>query len=145
SGAARVAKAAPDGYTFVLGSVGTHAQNQSIYKKPAYNAATDFAPVVLIAETPLIVTARKSLPADTLPEFIVYAKTHQSEMQFGSAGTGSANHLACVLLNAAMGVNITHVPYRGGEPAMQDLIGGRIDYVCNIITTALPQIEGGLV
>jgi tripartite-type tricarboxylate transporter receptor subunit TctC len=145
SGAYRVAKAAPDGYEFVLGSVGTHAQNQSLYKKPLYNAAVDFAPVVLIAETPLVMVARKDMPANNLPEFIVYAKANQAKMQYGSAGTGSANQLACVLLNASIGITVTHVPYRGGEPAMQDLIAGRIDYACNIITTAVPQIEGGLV
>jgi tripartite-type tricarboxylate transporter receptor subunit TctC len=145
SGAYRVAKATPDGYEFVLGSVGTHAQNQSLYKKPLYNAAVDFAPVALIAETPLIMAARKELPANNLPEFITYAKANQAKMQYGSAGIGSANQLACVLLNAAIGVTVTHVPYRGGEPAMQDLIAGRIDYVCTIITTGAPQVEGGLV
>jgi tripartite-type tricarboxylate transporter receptor subunit TctC len=145
SGAYRVAKAAPDGYEVVLGSVGTHAQSQSLYKKPLYNAATDFAPVALIAELPLVMVARNSLPADNLQEFITYARANQAKMQFGSAGTGSADHLGCVLLNAAIGINVTHVPYRGGQPAMQDLIAGRIDYVCNIITTALPEIEGKLV
>ena len=145
SGAYRVAKAAPDGYEFVLGSVGTHAQNQSLYKKPLYNAALDFAPVVLIAETPLVMVARKDLPANDLQEFIAYAKANQAKMQYGSAGTGSANQLACVLLNAAIGITVTHVPYRGGEPAIQDLIAGRIDYACSIITTAAPQVDGGLV
>jgi tripartite-type tricarboxylate transporter receptor subunit TctC len=145
SGAYRVAKAAPDGYELVLGSVGTHAQNQSLYKKPLYNAATDFAPVVLIAETPLVMVARKDLPASNLQEFMAYAKVNQARMQYGSAGTGSANHLACLLLNGAIGITVTHVPYRGGEPAIQDLIGGRIDYACTIITTAVPQVQAGLV
>jgi tripartite-type tricarboxylate transporter receptor subunit TctC len=145
NGAYRVAKAAPDGYEFVLGSVGTHAQNQSLYKKPLYNAATDFAPVVLIADTPLVMAARKDLPAGNLQEFIAYAHANQAEMQYGSAGTGSATQLACVLLNAAIGITVTHVPYRGGEPAMEDLIAGRIDYACSIITTSAPQIEAGLV
>jgi len=145
NGSNRVAKAVPDGYQFVIGSVGTHAQSQSLYKRPIYNAATDFAPVVLIAETPLVVIVRKSLPANNLAEFIAYAKANHANMQFGSAGTGSADHLACVLLNAAIGINITHVPYRGGAPAIQDLIAGRIDYSCFILPTALPQIEGGTV
>jgi len=145
SGASRVAKAAPDGYEFVLGSVGTHAQSQSLYKKPLYNAATDFAPVALVAELPLILVARKDLPANNLREFIAYARGNQAKMQFGSAGAGSADHLTCLLLDTAIGVNVTHIPYRGGQPAMQDLIAGRIDYVCNIITTALPEIQAGLV
>jgi len=140
-GSARVAKAPPDGYEFVLGHAGTHAQNQTLYKKPLYNAASDFAPVELIAEQPTVLVARKDLPPNTLPEFIAYAKANQAKMQYGSAGAGAANHLACVLLDAAIGVNVTHVPFRGGGPAMQELLGGRIDYMCNIVTTALPQIE----
>src|SRR6266581_1962647 len=126
TGSARVAKAAPDGYQFVLGNVGTHAANQTFYKTPLYNAATDFAPVMLIAQTPLVLLARKDLPANNLQEFIAYAKANQASMQFGSAGVGSGTHLPCVLLNLTLGLNITHVPYRGAGPVMQDLIGGRI-------------------
>ena len=142
TGAQRVAQAAPDGYQFVLGTVGTHAQNQTLYKKPLYNAVTDFAPVALIAEVPEVLITRKDLPANTLPEFVAYAKAHQDKMSFGSAGSGSATHLGCVMLDIAMGTKITHVPYRGTGPAMQDLTGGRIDFLCEIVTTALPQIQG---
>jgi tripartite-type tricarboxylate transporter receptor subunit TctC len=145
TGSARVAKAAPDGYQLVLGNVGTHAANQTFYKAPLYNASIDFAPVVLIAQTPLVLLARKNLPADKLPEFIAYAKANQSSMQFGSGGAGSASHLACVLLNSAIGVSVTHVPYRGAAPAMQDLIAGRIDYQCPDTPIAIPQIESGTV
>jgi tripartite-type tricarboxylate transporter receptor subunit TctC len=145
SGTARVAKAAPDGYEFVLGHAGTHAQNQTLYKKPLYNAATDFASVALIAEQPTVLVTRKDLPARTLPEFIAYAKVNQARMQYGSAGAGAANHLACVLLNAAIGINVTHIPFRGGGPAMQELLAGRIDYTCNTLTTALPQIEAKVI
>jgi tripartite-type tricarboxylate transporter receptor subunit TctC len=141
TGTARVAKAAPDGYQIVLGNVGTHAGNQTIYRNPLYNAATDFAPVILVVDLPLVLVARKDLPADDLQGFIVYAKTHQATMQFGSGGAGSATHLACALLNAAAGISVTHVPYRGGAPAMQDLIAGRIDYLCIDTPIALPQIE----
>ena len=144
-GAHRIAKAAPDGYQFVLGGVGTHAQNQTLFKRPLYNAATDFAPVALIAEQPLVLIARKDLPASNLQEFIAYAKMNQTSMQYGSAGAGSPTHLACALLNAAMGVNVTHVAYRGGGPAMQDLIAGRIDYQCPNAAAAIPQLEGRLV
>jgi tripartite-type tricarboxylate transporter receptor subunit TctC len=140
-GSARVAKASPDGYEFVLGHAGTHAQNQTLYKNPHYNAASDFAPVALIAEQPTVLVTRKDLPPDTLPDFIAYARANQAKMQYGSAGAGAANHLACVLLDAAIGVKVTHVPFRGGGPAMQELLAGRIDYMCNIVTTALPQIE----
>ena len=145
TGAQRVAQAQPDGYQVALGTVGTHAQNQSLYKRPLYNAVTDFVPVALIAEVPLVLIARKDLPAATLPEFIAYAKANQAKMTFGSAGSGSATHLGCVLLNTAMGTDITHVPYRGTGPAMQDLAAGRIDFLCEVISTALPQIQGGTV
>ena len=144
-GAAQVARAAPDGYQFVLGNTGTHAQNQTLYKNPLYNAATDFAPVMLIAQTPLVLLARKDLPADNLREFIAYAKTNQTSMQFGSGGAGSASHLACVLLNTAVGINVTHVPYRGAAPAMQDLIAGRIDYQCPDTPIAIAQIQSKMV
>ena len=143
TGMARVVNSAPDGYTFGLGTVGTQAQGQTLYKKPLYNAETDFAPIALLAEVPIILTVRKDLPVKDFKEFVAYAKANQSKMQFGSAGTGSATHLGCVLLNYVIGVNVTHVPYRGTGPAMQDLTGGRIDYVCEIITTAKPQVDGG--
>ncbi len=141
-GVNRVANAAPDGYTFLLGSIGTHAYNQTIYKKPRYNAVADFAPVALFAEQPMVLNARKDLPAGSLPEFIAYAKANSRKLQFGSAGAGTTTHLGCVLLNAAIGVNVTHVPYRGGGPAANDLIGGQIDYMCANMGGAVPLILG---
>jgi len=144
AGSKRVADAKPDGYTFVLGTVGTHAQGQTLYKRPLYNAATDFTPVGLIAEVPIVLIARKDLPANNLKDFVAYAKANEDTMKFGSAGAGSATHLGCVVLNTAMGTpKIIHVPYKGTGPAMQDLVGGRIDYLCEIISTAKPQIDGG--
>src|SRR5262245_3595953 len=113
--------------------------------EPAYHADTDFTPVAFIAETPIALIVRKDLPVNNFQEFIAYAKANQSKMQFGSAGAGSATHLGCVVLNSVIGVDITHVPYRGTGPAMQDLQGGRIDYLCEIINTAKPQIDGGTV
>jgi tripartite-type tricarboxylate transporter receptor subunit TctC len=145
TGSKRVADAAPDGYTFVLGTVGTQAQSQTMYKRPLYHAATDFAPVALIAEVPIVLITRNDLPVNNLQEFIAYGKANQGKMQYGSAGAGSATHLGCVLLNYLIGVDITHVPYRGTGPAMQDLQGGRIDYLCEIVSTAKPQIDGGTV
>jgi tripartite-type tricarboxylate transporter receptor subunit TctC len=145
AGAARIARATPDGYQFVLGNIGTHAENQTLYKHPLYDAASDFAPVALIAETPLVLIARKDLPVDDLPQFMAYARANQASMQFGSGGAGSATHIACALLNAAIGIGPTHVPYRGGAPALQDLMAGRIDYMCLDTPLAIAQIEANTV
>jgi tripartite-type tricarboxylate transporter receptor subunit TctC len=145
TGALRVSQGTPDGLTFVLGSIGTHALNQTLYKRPLYNAATDFAPVALIADVPLVLIARKDFPANDLPGFINYAMPQQSYMQFGSAGAGTSAHIGCVLLNQVIGVDVTHVPYRGGGPALIDLIGGRIDYMCNVLSTAVQPIASGQV
>jgi tripartite-type tricarboxylate transporter receptor subunit TctC len=144
-GASRVAKAAPDGNEFVLGNIDTHAYNQALYQKPLYNAVTDFAPVALIAEQPIVLIARQNLPVANLSEFTSYARTNQTTMKFGSAGIGSAAHLACALLNNAIGVSVTHVPYRGGAPAMQDLMAGRLDYQCPLAAIAIPHIKSGQV
>jgi tripartite-type tricarboxylate transporter receptor subunit TctC len=143
-GSARVAKAAPDGYQFVLGSR-ADAINQTLYKSPLYNLGADLAPAVLIADQPTVLVARKDLPVDDLPAFIAYARQNQRAMQFGSAGAGSTGHVDCALLNATIGVDIAHVPYRGGGPAMQDLIAGRIDYFCTLSGTVASQIESKLV
>jgi tripartite-type tricarboxylate transporter receptor subunit TctC len=145
NGADRVAKAAPDGYTFLQGTVGTQAQNQSLFKKPAYNSLTDFAPVALVVEAPLVLIARKDIPAKDMKEFVAYAKANKDKMQYASAGTGSAIHLGCALMNMVAELDVVHVPYRGANPAMQDLISGRVDYLCDIITTAKPQIDAGTV
>jgi len=145
TGSSRVAKAAPDGYTVLLSGSAVLAINQSLYKKPLYNAVTDFEHVALFADSARVVIARKDLPANTLAEFVAYAKANQARMQFGSAGAGSGMHVCAVLLNAAMGTKITHVPYRGSAPAMQDLMGGRIDFVAEQISTALPQIQSNTV
>ena len=143
TGSKRVSDAKPDGYNMVMGTVGTHAQAQTLYKRPLYNAQTDFTPVALLAQVPIILTVRKDLPVKDFKEFVAYAKANQSKMQFGSAGAGSATHLGCVLLNYLIGADITHIPFRGTGPAMQELTAGRIDYVCEIITTAKPQVDGG--
>jgi tripartite-type tricarboxylate transporter receptor subunit TctC len=145
NGADRVAKAAPDGYTFLQGTVGTQAQNQTLFKKPAYNSTTDFAAVALMIEAPLVLVARNDLPVKDMKEFVAYAKANKDKMQFASAGTGSAIHLGCALMNMVTGLDIVHVPYKGANPAMQDLMSGRVDYLCDIITTAKVQIDGGTV
>jgi tripartite-type tricarboxylate transporter receptor subunit TctC len=144
-GSLRVAKAQPDGYTMLIGNSGTHAFSQVLYKTPPYNSVTDFTPVGLATESPRILIARKDLPASNLQEFIAYVKANQGSMQFGSAGVGSGTHLPCVLLNMAMGVTVTHVPYRGEGPAQQDLMGGRLDYMCSTIQTGAALAAQGMV
>jgi len=141
TGALHVARAEPDGYTVLIGNSGTHAYSQALYVKPPYNSVTDFTPVGLVSESPRILIARKDLPVSNLQEFIAYVRANQSKMQFGSAGVGSGTHLPCVLLNTALGVNVTHVPYRGEGPAQQDLIGGRLDYMCSTIQTGAALVK----
>ena len=124
------------------GTVGTHAYNQTIYKKRRYDAIKDFTPVALFSEQPMVLEVRKDLAANTFPEFVALLKANGAKMQYGSAGAGSTTHLACSLLNAKIGVNVTHVPYRGSAPAANDLIGGQIDYLCGNLGAAAPLITG---
>ena len=143
TGTARLAKAAPDGYQFVFASVNSMAIVPNMHKAPLYNSATDFAPVGLVVEQPIVLITRKDLPPSSMQEFAAYVKANQGKMQFGSSGVGSGSHFACSRLNAALGVNPTHVPYRGSGQAMQDLIGGRIDYFCALGAAAMGPVEGG--
>lgn len=141
TGSSRVAKAAPDGYTVLLSGTSVMAMNQTLYKNPLYNAATDFVPVTLMTDSARVLITRKDFPADNFQDFIAYAKANGSKLQYGSAGSGSGSHVCALLLDAAMGTKITHLPYRGSAPAMQDMLGGRIDFIAEQISTALPQIE----
>ena len=143
TGALHVAKSDPDGYTLLIGNSGTQAFSQSLYKTPLYNSVTDFTPVGLATKSPRILIARKDLPVSNLQQFIAYVKANQAKMQFGSAGVGSGTHLPCVLLNMAIGVTVTHVPYRGEGPAQQDLIAGRLDYMCSTIQTGAALAKQG--
>jgi tripartite-type tricarboxylate transporter receptor subunit TctC len=145
TGADRVARAKPDGYEVLLGTVGTQAYSQTLYKNPLYSATADFTPVVLVAEQPLVLVVRKNFPAKSLKQFASYAKANASKLSFGSGGAGSATHLGCVLLNSTIGVNVQHVPYRGSAPALQDLMAGRIDYLCDAVSTELAAIKAGSV
>lgn len=140
TGTSRVAKAAPDGYHLVMGNVGTFAQSQWLYKERLYNAVTDFAPVALLTDESLVLVARKDLPADNLQQFIGYAKANQEKLHYASSGVGGSNHLACMLLNTTIGIEVTHVPYRNVVQGMQDVMAGRVDYDCLSLPLALPQI-----
>jgi tripartite-type tricarboxylate transporter receptor subunit TctC len=141
TGAARVAKATPDGYTLLLSGSAVLAIIPTLYKKPLYNAVTDFAHAALFSDSARVLLTRNDFPASSLNEFVAYAKANQAKMQYGSAGAGSGMHMCALLLDGAMGTRITHVPYRGSAPAMQDLIGGRVDFVAEQISTALPLIQ----
>jgi len=144
-GSGRVAKAAPDGYTFMIGNSGTHVYSQSLYKKKPYDSVADFEPVAMVTDSPRILIARKDLPVKNLQELIAHMKANQATMQYSSAGVGSGTHLPCALLNFTLGVNITHVPYRGEGPALQDVIAGRIDYMCTTIQSGAAQAKQGTV
>ena len=145
TGSARVAKAAPDGYQFVLGNVGTHAVSQTLSKNPLYNAVTDFAPVALVADLSLVLVARKELPAGNLPEFIAYVKANQAKLQFafGGRGLGDASRLRADQ-RGDRGQCHAH-PVSRRRPAMQDLVAGRVDYMCVDTPVAVPQIESGTI
>ena len=119
------------------------AQIPNFHKRPAYDPIADFEHVALFSDSARVLVARKDLPANDFKEFIAYAKANQEKMQYGSAGAGSGSHTCGILLDSAMGTKVTHVPYRGAGPAMQDLLGGRIDYITEQISTATPQIKGG--
>jgi len=140
-GATRAAKASPDGYQMVLGAVDTFAQSQSLLKTPPYNSITDFTPVALAVEQPLLLTVKNDLPVENLKEFATYMKANQAKMQFGSSGVGSAVHLACFRITSAVGATVTHVPYRGSAQALQDLIAGHLDFYCPIATAAMGPVE----
>ena len=143
TGTARVAKAAPDGYQFVFASVDSMAIVPTMHKQPLYNSVTDFTAAGLVVDQPIVLITRKDLPVNTLQEFVAYAKANHGKMQFGSSGVGSGSHFSCAKLNAALGIEPTHVPYRGSGLAMQDLIGGRIDYFCAFGAAAMGPLEAG--
>jgi tripartite-type tricarboxylate transporter receptor subunit TctC len=144
-GSLRVSKSTPDGSQFVIGNSGTHAWSQSLYKNPPYNTLTDFTMLGLVVEAPRAIIVPTGFPANTLKEFIAYLRANQSSAKYGHAGAGSASHVSCILFNAAMGVTASAIPYRGLGPAMQDLVAGRIDYMCDSPSTSRPQVEGNFV
>jgi tripartite-type tricarboxylate transporter receptor subunit TctC len=137
----RAAKAPADGYQIVLGAIDTFAQSQYLFKKPPYNSVTDFEPVALAVEQPLVLIVRKDLPVSNLKEFADYMKANPGKLRFGSAGIGAAPYLACSMMTKAIGGKATHVPYRSAAPALQDMIGGDIDYYCPLAVSAIRLIE----
>lgn len=144
-GLTKLIKAPADGYTLGFGTIGTHVANVALFKRLPYDPLADFEPVGLAGMASTLLVARKDLPASSLQDFVTYARANREKLTYGSAGVGSISHYACVVLLSNLKLNITHVPYRGVAPAMNDLMGGHVDFMCDQTTTALPQVLGGTV
>jgi len=140
AGVSRVAKAAADGYQFVVGNVGTHAQNQFLFAYPPYDAAVEFAVAARLVDQAMLIAVRPDLPVAGLDDFVARLKTNGASMQYASAGFGSPTHLACALLNSTIGVDVRHVPFRGGSPATRELLAGKVDYFCSNVAAIKPHI-----
>ncbi len=142
-GADSVAKAAPDGYNLLIGTIGTHAINSSLYASMPFDPIKDFAPVSLMLTNQLVLLVNPSIPARTVPELVAYSKSGKAKLFFGSAGNGSSHHLSGELLKARSGLDITHVPYKGSGPAVIDLMAGTIQVMFSDIAGAMPHIRTG--
>jgi len=142
-GAELVAKAPADGYTLLMGTVGTHAINPSLYAKMPYDHVKDFAPVILVAGVPNVLVVNPDLPFKTVADVVAYAKANPGKLNFASSGSGTSIHLSGELFKVIAGVQMTHVPYKGSAPALTDLIGGQVQLMFDNLPSALPQIKGG--
>jgi len=142
-GSELVAKAAPDGYTLEMGTVGTHAINASLYAKMPYDHVKDFVPVILIAGVPNVLVVYPSVPVNSVAELIAYAKANPGKLNFASSGSGTSIHLSGELFKVMSGVQMTHVPYKGSAPAVQDLLGGQVQLMFDNLPSALPHIKAG--
>ena len=144
-GLTKLLKAPADGYSLGFGTIGTHVANVALFKRLPYDPVADFEPVGLAGMASTLLVAKLDLPASNLHDFVAYARANREKLTYGSAGVGSISHYACVLLLSNLKLNITHVPYRGVAPAMNDLMGGHVDFMCDQTTTALPQVLGGTI
>jgi putative tricarboxylic transport membrane protein len=141
----RAARAANDGYTLITGHMGTHAAAVPLYPNLAYHPEKDFEPVSLLAGTPILILARKDFPPKDLKEFVAYVKANVDKVNAAHAGVGSVSHVSCQLLNSLLDIKPTGVPFNGTGPAMNALVGGQVDYMCDQIVNAVPQINGGTI
>lgn len=145
TGATRAMRAAPDGYTIIMGHMGTHAASVALYPNLAYKPDVDFEPIGLAAGTPVLILAKKDYPAKDLKEFVAHVKANVVKLNMAHAGVGSVSFTTCLLLNSIMGVKPTSVPYQGTGPSMNALVAGQVDYMCDQIVNAVPQIKGGTI
>ena len=139
----RAKRAAPDGYTIIMGHMGTHAASVALYPKLAYDPRTDFEPIGMAAGTPILILAKKDFPAKDLKEFVAYVKANEKTLNNAHAGVGSVSFTTCLLLNSIMGVKPTTIPFNGTGPSMNALVGGQVDYMCDQIVNAVPQVQAG--
>ncbi|MDB5510806.1 MAG: hypothetical protein JWR08_289 [Enterovirga sp.] len=144
-GAARVAKGTPDGYTLLMGNLGTQAASVGLYPNLQYDPRTDFEPVMNAAATPMLVVAKKDLPVKDFREFVAYLKANGEKLNYGTGGVGATSHLTCLFLDSILGTKPQHVPFRGSGPALNALLAGQIDYVCDQTVAVVPQIQAGSV
>ena len=140
-GVTRVAKAEPDGYTILMGNLGTQAASVGLYPKLAYDPRSDFEPIMNSASTPMLVVAKKDLPVKDFKEFIAHLKANAPKMNYGSGGVGSTSHLTCLFMESLLGVKPQHVPFRGSGPALNALLGGQVDYVCDQTVAIVPTVQ----
>lgn len=144
-GATRAAEAVPDGYTLLGASMGSHVAAPALYSKLKYDSTNDFAPIGLISNAPVVVVAKKGIPAKNLKEFIAYVEKNGTDVRQGHGGIGSSSHMACLLFNTEAGLKPNLIPYRGTGPALSDLIGGHIDYLCDQVISLQGAINNGSV
>jgi tripartite-type tricarboxylate transporter receptor subunit TctC len=145
TGTTRTMRASPDGYTIQIGQMGTHAAAVAFYPNLAYRPDVDFEPIGMVAGLAIVITTKKELPANDLKEFILYVKSNADKVNVAHAGVGSITHTTCLLLNSLLGVKPTFVPFSGAAPAMNALLGGQVDYMCNAIPDAVQQVQTGTV
>jgi tripartite-type tricarboxylate transporter receptor subunit TctC len=143
TGSLRAARARADGYTLVIGHMGTHAAAPALYPDLGYNPEKDFEPIGLVAEQPQLLTVRKDFPANNLKEFAAYAKANVSKINMGHAGVGSVSYVGCVLLNSAIGIRPIMVPFSGTAPVMKAIAAGTVDYGCDPVLGPLPHVLAG--
>jgi len=143
TGTTRAAQADPDGYTIMMGHMGTHGAAPAVYPNLKYDPLKDFMPIGLAAGTPILIVAKKDLPPKDLKEFVAYAKKNSDKLNEAHAGVGSVSFTTCSLLNSILGIKPTRVPYQGTGPALNDLVGGQVDYMCDQIVSLTPQIQAG--
>jgi tripartite-type tricarboxylate transporter receptor subunit TctC len=145
-GSAGVARASPDGYTLLYGTNGTHAINQTLYRKPGFDAQKDFTPVSRLTEIPAVLVVNPTLlPVKSVPELVAYLKANPGKVSFASAGNGTTSHLAGVMFSTLAGVDIQHVPYKGGAQAITDVMGGQVGMMIDVMPNVYPHIKAGKV